>query len=1031
MDNTVHNQYRVKKILKISLFSLLAVFLLLVVWGYVRIIPKDIQITNVSSSSFTISWNTKFPSAGSAILISSKNKLPINLSLGNELSYDTRDVKEAELLSASKTSQNVWDGSSYKVDISDFVTELTVSKKGKYYTHHVEVKGLDPESEYSVMIGDGTLFFNSQYFTNSKSTKTLAIQKNISTPVPVYGQVKDAKNEDKPAKDLDSVSDGIVYFNFLDERTGEKSNVFSNPLNKEGSWYIDASTAIDKNGDAFVDKYWNDSISNIWGELVFDLGTLGKWSKTVNVNSISPTELIVINMKNAAQDSNAVEQLKRIDANATPLVKGVSASGCEFVNYCGPCVEYVKGVQQSCGCDGGTLKSRKCGESDKVSLETAIKNLSKGECAGGGNNGDRVQYGGVCKECKDGYWTTLPNEKCAVTTGAIYKPGKISNDTGSTSAPVTGGSDIDYIIVSGDNASGNVSCSDPNGCVCLYGYSNSQATKGSYSIKSGQSCDKTYDIVKKDGKRTVYGSDTTKSTTCIDPDGCTCGGKDINTGDTCIPSPITVNLSNEGKPCVNSSENIAYGVYDSKGVCVARDGKNYSLISDNDLTGACYDDVTRLYATTSTGKMYSCDNGKWTVIHESNASCNEGDNCGPSLFYGNNQCINSNGTILDCNNSRWVKETGATERGAMKIKEINGRESCSKEDEKCLCLTNKTYYKSGEICPEVNLICTGASIGKVCNSSGNTCVDSPSGAYCAGEKASENISRQLASDVIAQEPTTSDYVIDQSTGKVLGIQAGQYVVKSGNDTYAFQIVGQDVPSGKGDILIYIDTNENSKYDEGVDKKISDLGQNITIEAIKQEYKYSLKTGFNFVSFPFLVDEESARTASGLLKMLNTQYFDSIYSIAKYDGNWKVVGQNGVQYDNNDFQLVPGQGYIIKANKSIDITIFGRPVKFDSTANNAGISLFPGWNLIGTYGSNVKKYTAKSLIQSINNYKEVDFTSDNVSRWESDMQMYDGFQLTNQNGADIEYGFDFPINSLQSYFVRILSGQGNWKQDLAQ
>ncbi|MFA5623403.1 MAG: hypothetical protein WC981_04200, partial [Candidatus Dojkabacteria bacterium] len=73
--------------------------------------------------------------------------------------------------------------------------------------------------------------------------------------------------------------------------------------------------------------------------------------------------------------------------------------------------------------------------------------------------------------------------------------------------------------------------------------------------------------------------------------------------------------------------------------------------------------------------------------------------------------------------------------------------------------------------------------------------------------------------------------------------------------------------------------------------------------------------------------------------------------------------------------------------------------------------------------------AKSLIQSINKYEPVDFTANNVSRWESDVQRYDGFQLSNENGIDIEYGFDFPINTLQSYFVRILQGKGNWQPEL--
>ncbi len=159
------------------------------------------------------------------------------------------------------------------------------------------------------------------------------------------------------------------------------------------------------------------------------------------------------------------------------------------------------------------------------------------------------------------------------------------------------------------------------------------------------------------------------------------------------------------------------------------------------------------------------------------------------------------------------------------------------------------------------------------------------------------------------------------------------------------------------------------------------------------------------------------------------YGDAIYSISKYDGKWKVVGQNSKVYDNNDFQLIPGQGYIVKASRDIDISIVGQPVKFESSADNAKIALFEGWNLIGMYGTNVKQYTAKTLIQGINASNNPKFTANNITNWESDVQRYDGFQLDVENGVEIEYGFDFPIKFLQGYFVRVTEGQGNWQPEL--
>jgi hypothetical protein len=41
-------------------------------------------------------------------------------------------------------------------------------------------------------------------------------------------------------------------------------------------------------------------------------------------------------------------------------------------------------------------------------------------------------------------------------------------------------------------------------------------------------------------------------------------------------------------------------------------------------------------------------------------------------------------------------------------------------------------------------------------------------------------------------------------------------------------------------------------------------------------------------------------------------------------------------------------------------------------------------------------------------------------------MYEGFQLSDGE----EYGFDYPLNILESYFVRITEGKGNWQPSLS-
>ena len=130
-------------------------------------------------------------------------------------------------------------------------------------------------------------------------------------------------------------------------------------------------------------------------------------------------------------------------------------------------------------------------------------------------------------------------------------------------------------------------------------------------------------------------------------------------------------------------------------------------------------------------------------------------------------------------------------------------------------------------------------------------------------------------------------------------------------------------------------------------------------------------------------------------------------------------------------MLPGQGYIIKVKDDVTIDIWGKPIKYDKDSPNAPIAFFKGWNLVGLYGTGIKQYTAKTLLEDINKYEKVDFSADNVSKWDNELQRYEGFQIADKNGVPTEYGFDYLINLLNSYFVRVQDGEGNWQPELAQ
>ena len=1044
MDSTVITKYRVKKFLKI--FSLLLLFSLigLLIYGYVRILPKDIQYSNVSSSSFTVSWTTKSPTKGAVRVIESKNNLPIAFNVFERDIYnDTRDVRVSELIAAQETAEKVWNSDSFGVKVSDFVTERVVTERGTYYTHHIQVKGLDQEKEYSVMVGDGLLFLNSKNFSDQKSIKTNTIPEAMDTPLPAYGQIKDAQNEDVAIDELKPVTDGVVYFNYLDESTQERSNVFSSSLNESGGWYVDIATAVDKDGDLFFEKY-SQTITNIYGELLIDLGPLGTWKKVINVKESSPAQMIVINIPGYVSDDSIPESLIKIESNANTLlkgsVKGVNAGedGCTWIDYC-TYGRFDKEQDKWINCSGvdATLKSRKCGE-QKDAQEAAQEVGSGSETCGGLSGrvavGTLSMYGAKCMQCK-------MNDKGTYAVWSDTENADLCKGGGGAGEGEEEGGGGEELVKDCTSAAEGAACTT-SGKI--------GTCKKPYTGSTFRVCTPNKDVytAKNEVKDNMVITDTDRI--CLDGDGCNCfyGGTDSRpdniieaiAGGTCYKlgtgegNPPGIVESSVGKTCKDIANNIASGVTNNNNICEIREG--VKLLTNEMINGeSCVRKITNLYATSKEGDTYKCINGEFVYVTNDKLQryymCNIGEECYANL----DQCLNSTGVLLDCNNvkgtARWAIEEGASERGAYDLDILKPGDSC--ESGNCLC--NKMYLDSaGEICPEVSqcISTTGLYQGNVatnsiCNTDGNTCSKDGN---CDGPKknASSQIDKSFTKKLYANENTSSEYIIDTTTGKVLAIEPGLYTIRDNDESYVFVIKQQDIKDGKGDMLVYIDANENGVQDEG-EKTLSDFSSSVKINAIKKSYTYNLKEGFNFITVPFLIDQEEARTAAGLLKMINAEYFDSIYSIAKYDGKWSVVGQNVEIYDNNDFQLVPGQGYIIKANTEFVLEIIGRPVDFTSESDNAPITFYPGWNLIGVYGSEAKQYTAKSLIQSINKYEPVDFTANNVSRWESDVQRYDGLQITNENGIDIEYGFDFPINTLQSYFVRILQGKGNWQPEL--
>jgi len=1337
MENTqqvekINSSNRLKKTLSMCILGLFLFLILILVYEYFRIVPENVRFTNVTSTSVTVSWNTKNPISATAVYKKGDGGFINLFGIGKQVFYDTRDLVKAELKAVEQTSKNIAKSNDISVSMSEVKTEVKVTNKGKYYTHHVEIKGLDPETEYSFFVGDDLLYRAVKDVDGNTVIKTSKVSESVKTPVPAYGSIYDSMNTELSFDQLAPINDGIVYFNYVDRITGKKSNLFSGVLNEEGNWYIDVAGAVDDEGKPFMDTY--DTVEgNVYVELNINAGNLGIWRKTENAYVLTPASNTVINMPNAVVDPTIEGSVVRADENIQTSVKGTSdnilakltgeeepttpcACPSGYSAYCPsgktctsitqrgsnckertcykvnttpaptptptptptkPTIEACSyfltfdckspcyfindsGNYEQCGvgpdhCNMGRLKELGLDCDDDANNVPQENNT----CAGGAVLGQCTYVKGEgCKQCKwvqnkwGGYraiWSVVGNELCgSLSSQSVRDCEGLPNCT-------NGKLDLNTntcICNTGYNWDNTFKrCVQVNTNTCYYPrqscYINGKQgyCTGSHECKlNGEKCSK-------DGKEGQYSNGECiykpeeDIGECTEP-GCKCNTKDgsdwvynlagdcVEVGAACSVQPI--------------STTIPTGKWSEDGYCKV-DNTSEVPISNISPGQYCWTvNVTDIYSYQNVnGKMvmYKCEDHELKEIDNYEADINA-VSCRTFSKEGENKCDSPtvidyiihpnkddsycifNGAIYFCSNNVWkkVEDIGKEEDiivGAMTI--IKPGEECTGKDMsiKCQCSDSKNIIGIGEWCVEVNscsgdkpsenngkicdltgkkcdegkcsdsniesgvpllyanyklpcnfpkckcvegvddgklvnkgqfcrqvsgcnLVAINEQLNKICNNEGNTCkydddstcsgnknityvndakgieagkkctytdaekddgifrittgckcisgIDKGSSVgwnkYCRDIKDKDcktfydNCMKNLgATDTSCKNDTmmqvcngngntctygswectgnpppgslrpvntvndkntlsiinlnnfkvsaqskniNSQYVIDQKTGMFVNLPQGEYIFEYEGQQYYFEITDP-----YGNKRVFIDKGLDGKYDEGTDILVSDLASIVQIEPIELKYTYVLKQGFNFVSFPFLVSNQEYRTAASLLKKLNDIYEDSIYSIAKYDGSWKVVGQNEELYSANDFQLLPGQGYVIKAKDDVTIDIWGKPIKYDKDSPNAPIALFKGWNLVGLYGSGIKQYTAKTLIEDINKYEKVDFSADNVSKWDNELQRYEGFQISDKNGVPTEYGFDYLINLLNSYFVRVQDGEGNWQPELAQ
>jgi hypothetical protein len=207
--------------------------------------PRNVVVTNVTDSSFTVSWVTEIPTKGVVYYDSKDSFLPgIFSSFGKFKAYDDRDVSNAQTECVNDFNESVEVGDDFTVDASDFdCTDILVTKKGEYYTHHVTVLDLDSESSYYFRFGDG--FWS--WKMNDVHVKTVPVLTDVSSPETLYGYVSAAAYDDYGLMKEEDLKDAFVLGSMI---APDGSEVFvSNAVNADGGWSIDKSSFRNSDGE--------------------------------------------------------------------------------------------------------------------------------------------------------------------------------------------------------------------------------------------------------------------------------------------------------------------------------------------------------------------------------------------------------------------------------------------------------------------------------------------------------------------------------------------------------------------------------------------------------------------------------------------------------------------------------------------------------------------------------------------------------------------------------------------------------------
>ncbi len=952
----------VKVLRTISKIVLLVVGICIIGYGGLMIYksvsnkPQRVRITNVTDSAATITWVTDNPVRGIVYYRNEGSFLPGPLGvLGSKIAYDDRDFALAQdecVKAFNENAKNTKDGD-FAVDGNTFNCEnISVEKLGAYYTHSVTIKDLNESSTYFFMVGNGIWSWNVNGVDKDISDNDIAVVNSFNFKTSQLLEEVPTPN----------IAYGTVYAGvkseegYLSESLSKDSFVFAYlTINGVNSQIISAVTNTD--GGWTFDK---SNFRDAEGNLITDLSKAkmmvraqyedvedARWVE-IEEDLDSDTEMDL--QGNLVDDLNEAEKSK-IKEKFEMLMGKVYAEESDAGLTC-----VSAGIDK---CDGH------CVDKCYIPGTDIFKWVQRG--AVGTSSCPKPPIcgctPGTCEEkcelnqrktCMSGhYWSVWVNGSC--------NPSKCDGDG-----------------VNKDDCTSDElgDCKNGKKCKLVNGFrkwvaDTSCVNKDDCTLdelgdcKNGEKC-KLVNGYRKWVADENCGGGTTEST-CTDG---TTVGKCNSKGEKCItagenPVPDKCDVVSEQNctiiPNYSESEGVFHCLPSTSACtlkCDSREGKKLSS-----------DDCTAL------GKK-RCLN---TTEYADNSSTTSSITFQPIDLQKASDLkilINADPAIKDFVNTKLenLKREINTAVGPGTFEE-------NKEEFKKYCKALGGNYNSNNDDKLVN------------------CDDLP---------VTTPPSQTLVLRAYAEEESSSAYTLYLPEYGMYSFELGDYQLKtdttSGNTYYIFYIEAND----KAGFQMPKDP-DNPTAEEDIMLKSSSAA--ITYEKVASSQSYTLVKGINLISFNFIpvAKDLGPLTAKGIMdeaakKDVTIQY------ISSFDGGrWsKGYTCKNDKCSGNDFNILPGKGYLVYATKGGEMTIPGYNLK-----SSVPVSLSGGWNLVGIHGY-TNAYTAASLIDSMNKIDGV--TANNVTWWPTSKGMYEGLQVTGEQ----QYGFDFPISSTNGYFVRISS-----------